>query len=114
MIIQAGEKVHIMYRALYEGSTRRHVVGQVTAAEGSVCRIEGFVFIYDQHASTFARKLNMRTTIIDVAESGYVVNIIDPETVLDKVEYRYTSGAGVIVTDGGKFSLNVNEFGARS
>ena len=76
MIIEQGNKVHVIYRALFENSSRRHFLGEVQEAEGSVCRLEGFVFIYDQKSTMFLRREEKRITIIDLAESGYVVNII--------------------------------------
>ena len=114
MIIEKGNKVHVIYRALFENSSRRHFLGEVREAEGSVCRFEGFVFIYDQKSTMFLRREERRITIIDLAESGYVVNIIDQNIILDNVTYKYTQGVGLIATDDKRFSLNINEFGVKS
>jgi len=114
MIIEVGEKLHIMYRSLYEKSTRRHFIGSVIAAKDSLCRIEGFVFIYDDKRTEFIRKPELRTTIMDLAGSGYIVNVISSDVELKSVIYRYVQDLGLIATDGKKFSLNINEFGARS
>ena len=114
MIIRKGEKIHIMYRALFENSIRRHFLGEVLAAEGPVCRVEGFVFVYDQKTTQFVRKPEKRVTIIDATQSGYIVNIIDREVNLDNVIYKYAQGVGLIATDNKSFSLNINEFGAKS
>lgn len=114
MIIEIGDKIHVMYRALYENSTRRHFLGEVISSESSVCRLEGYVFVYDQKMTTFVRKPEKRTTIIDLAESGYVVNIINSDVVLDDVAYKYAQGVGLIATDEKDFALNINEFGSKS
>jgi hypothetical protein len=114
MIIGTGEKIHVMYRALYENSIRRHFLGEVLVAEGSVCRLEGYVFVYDQKTTEFVRKPEKRITIIDISESGYITNIIDPEVNLDNVNYKYAQGIGLIATDNREFSLNINEFGVKS
>lgn len=114
MIIEIGEKLHIMYRTLYENSTRRHFLGEVQAAEGTACRLEGFVFIYDKKSTDFIRKPEKRVTIIDLSESGYVVNIIDKEVNLDDVSYKYARGDGLVATDNKSFSLSINEFGSSS
>jgi hypothetical protein len=82
MVIEVGEKLHIMYRSLYEKSTRRHFIGIVVAANGALCRLEGFVFIYDEKKTDFIKKQEVRTTVIDVAESGYIVNVIDADVLL--------------------------------
>jgi hypothetical protein len=114
MIIEKGDKVHVMYRALYENSTRRHFLGEVQAAEGPACRIKGYVFVYDPRTTEFVRKPEIRITIVDLSDSGYVVNIIDSEVNLCNVKYKYMQGTGLIATDDKEFSLNINEFGVKS
>lgn len=108
MIIEAGEKLHIMYRSLYVNSIRRHFIGSVVAAQGSLCRIKGFVFIYDEKKTEFIRKPELRTTIMDLAGSGYIVNVIGRDVELENVRYKYVHDAGLIATDGKEFSLNIN------
>lgn len=114
MIIDVGEKLHIMYRSLYEKSTRRHFIGEVVAVKDALCRLEGFVFIYDDKKTEFFKKAELRTTIVDVAESGFIVNVIDPSVVLEQVCYKYVQDIGLVATDNRSFSLNINEFGSKS
>lgn len=114
MIVEIGQKVHVIYRALYENSVRRHFVGEVAACDKALCRLEGYVFINDKDASTYLRRPEKRITIIDLAESGYIVNFIDQAVNIEKVSYRYISGVGLSATDGENFSLNINEYGSKS
>lgn len=114
MVIDVGEKIHVMYRSLYEKSTRRHFIGVIVDAKDSLCRVEGFVFIYDDKKTEFFRKPELRTTIIDLAESGYIVNVISSDAVLESVCYSYVQNVGLVATDNKNFSLNINEFGAKS
>ena len=114
MVIDVGEKLHIMYRSLYETSTRRHFIGKVVAVKDSLCRLEGFVFVYDNKSTEFVKKEEKRTTLIDVAESGYITNVIDKDVILEDVRYKYVQGVGLIATDGKNFTLNINEFGVKS
>jgi hypothetical protein len=114
MIVSKGEKLHIMYRSFYEKSSRRHVIGEIVEVQGCVCRLEGFVFVYDDKKTEFVKKPEKRTTIIDVAESGIIVNVIDSSVILEKVRYRYVSEYGLIATDDADFSLDINEFGSKS
>ena len=114
MIIEKGEHVHVIYRALYESSGRRHFLGEVREAEGAVCRVEGYVFVYDQKSSVYLKKPEKRITVMDLSESGYIVNIIDPNVSLESIVYKYEQGVGLVAVDGKGFSLNVNEFGAKS
>ena len=114
MIIENGYKVHVIYRALFESSTRRHFLGEVVAAEGSLCRLEGFVFVLDPESDLYKKKPEKRITIIDLAESGYVVNVLDPNLILADVEYKYLEDIGRVATDGKGFILDINEFGPKS
>jgi hypothetical protein len=114
VIIAPGEKVHLTYRANYEKSTRRHFLGEVIASEGAVCRLEGYAFVLDPKAGSYIKRPEKRTTIVDLGESGYIVNVIDPDIDLSSVSYRYARAVGLVVTDDKNFTMNINEFGARS
>lgn len=114
MPIQNGEKFHSMYGSLYEKSDRRHFIGEVDSAKGSVCRIHGFVFTYDDKKTAFVKKPEKKETIINVAESGYISNAVDPSLVLENVLYTYSQDDGLINTDDKDFSLNINEFGSKN
>jgi hypothetical protein len=114
MLIEEGTKLHVIYRALYEKSTRRHFLGEIIKCDGVVCLLQGYEFVYDPKLETYQRKPERRRTIIDLAESGYVVNIIDPNVKLDDVSYKYSRETGMVATDGKSFSLGINEFGLRN
>jgi len=115
MIIEKGNKVHIIYRALYENSPRRHFLGEVVAADGALCRLEGFAFVHDPKSATlYVKKVGKRTTVVDLGESGYIVNIVDPTVNLESVSYKYLRDIGLVATDNKNFILDINEFGAKS
>ncbi|MCB1960923.1 MAG: hypothetical protein KDE68_10450 [Rhodocyclaceae bacterium] len=114
MVVDIGDKVHVMYRALYENATRRHFLGEVCAVDRGLCRLEGFAYVYDQKSTVFVKKPERRTTVIDLGESGYIVNVVDRGVDIASVLYRYTSDAGLVATDGKAFVLNINEFGVKS
>lgn len=109
MVIEVGEKVHVAYRSLYEKSTRRHFVGEVVSAKDALCRLNGFFFIYDQRKEEFLKKPGIRTTILNLAESGLIVNVVDSDVVLEEVRYKYAQGLGLIVTNGKDFALDIND-----
>lgn len=114
MVIERDELVHVVYRALHEASSRRHFAGRVIDVEGAICRLQGFVFVFDQKSGTFAKKAESRVSIIDLAESGYIVNIIDKNVVLENLVYEFIDDIGLIMHDGNGYSLNINEFGLMS
>lgn len=114
MIIEPGDKVHIVYRAFYENSVRRHFIGEVMAAKDSLCRLRGFAFVRDPKSEMYQKKPDRRMTIIDLAESGYIVNIIDSRVDLGQVTYRYLDNKGLAAVDDQGFVLDINEFGPKS
>ena len=89
MIIEPGDKVHVVNRAFFENTVRRHFLGEAMAARGALCRLEGFSFVRDSQSEMYEKKPGSRMTIIDLAESGYIVTLIDPNVDLDKVSYHY-------------------------
>lgn len=113
MIVDVGTKLHVIYRALYDSSLRRHFVGVVEAADGSVCRIRGYAFVTNPQTRMFEKRAGQRTTVIDLAESGYITNIIHPDTDIEAVSYRYARDVGLVATDDQAFTLNINEYGTR-
>jgi uncharacterized protein YllA (UPF0747 family) len=89
-------------------------LGEVKKTDGTACRIVGNAFVYDSKTTMFVKKEEIRTTIIDLAESGYVVNVINRDVDLTKMFYKYDTSKGLVLTDGKGYSLNINEFGLRS
>jgi hypothetical protein len=62
----------------------------------------------------FNKKPEKRISVIDLSESGYIVNLIDKAVALEHISYKYEQAVGLVATDGKEFSLNINEFGAKS
>ena len=60
------------------------------------------------------RKADKRVTFIDLAESGYTVNIVGQEVVLDEVIHKHHSGVGLVATDEKAFMLDIDKFSVRN
>lgn len=110
MVVEIGEKIHIMTRRRFEQDMRRHFVGSVLTSDGSIVRMEGYTFVFDPHKDNYDKRPEKRIRIIDLSGSGHIVNIIPKETVLEKVIYNI-SDRRLVVTDEKTFSLDINEFG---
>ena len=110
MVVEIGEKIYIMTQRRFEQDIRRHFVGTVLTSDGSVVRKEGYTFVFDSNKDNYDKRPEKRTRIFDLSDSGYIVNIIPKETVLEKVIYKL-SDRRLVVTDEKTFSLDVNEFG---
>ncbi len=110
MVINKGEKVHIIRRRNCADDPRRHFLGEVKEVEGQVPRLDGYVFVFDTSKNEYMKKVQKRTTIIDLGDSGYVVNIIPFDINIEQLFYENDERT-LIVTNGKSFSLNINEFG---
>ena len=112
-LIEPTEKLHIITRRMFEGDLRRHFVGTVRACEGACARVQGYSFVFNPNALEYRRRPEVRTRIFGLMDAQLIVNVIPSETDLETLAYVIRDGR-LVVTDGRKFSLDVNEFGATS
>lgn len=110
MPLTIGEKVHVIERRRFDTDLRRHFMGVVEAVSDIAFRAVGFVFVYDPGSSSYTRLDAERRRVITLASDGFIINVAPPETDIDAVRYDDSSGR-LVVTDGGVFRLDVNEFG---
>lgn len=113
MVIQVGEKVHIVTRRLFEGDLRRHFAGIVEEVSEPLIRVSGHVFVFDEGANEFVRRDEERHRLFSTADSGHIINILPETTDMTKLRYEINRQGQRILTDGGSFSLNISEFSAR-
>ncbi len=112
MLLDIGDKVHVIERRMFDSDVRRHFFGVVERVNSSAMRISGYVFVYDSSSSTYVRGLEPRTRVIPLVASGFVINVAPQETSVEDVQY-VEQNERLTVTDGGSFSLDINEFGRR-
>lgn len=111
MILQEGEKIHVIHRRLFEKDIRRHFVGVVDHYEAGVIRAIGHVFaIENPRDNVFLRKPETRVRVMSIHGGNLLVNVL-PQTVdLEKIRYEFR-GQGFRVTDGSDWHLDIKEFG---
>ncbi len=110
MLLDIGDKVHVIERRQFDSDVRRHFFGAVERVDGSAMRIAGYVYVYDAGSSSYVRGSTLRTRVIPLGSAGFVINVAPPETVVAEVRYVEQNGR-LTVTDGGSFALDINEFG---
>lgn len=109
MIIDIGEKVHIIERRYFPEEIRRHFVGEIIGCTESVIRIRGYAWVFDNLVREFFRKPEKRERIMSLAER-LTINVIPKEVNLEEIKYTRSRDKGLLVTDGKKFSLDITEF----
>lgn len=111
-VIDVGDKVHIITRRLFAEDVRRHFAGEVTAVDGSLVRLEGYVFVLENLRNEWIRRPEKRSRVLGVADSNHIVNLIPRDVVLDELRYRLSAEKHLMVGDGQSFALDINEFGS--
>lgn len=112
MILQQGEKVHIIIRRNFEGDLRRHFIGEIVAAKDTLVRATGYAFVLDNTTGQFVRRPEKRIRIFGIAESGNIINVLPLNADVESSSYKQSTEGKLIVTDGKSFTLDINEFGS--
>lgn len=110
MLLDIGEKVHVIERRMFDSDVRRHFIGTVGRVDAAAMRVTGYAFVFDSGMSAYVRSQEQRTRIFPLGAPGFVINVAPAETNIEAVRYVDHNGR-LIVTDGGVFNLDINEFG---
>jgi hypothetical protein len=109
MILQPGEKVHVIHRRHYEKDHHRHFIGVVEGYDGGVARVTGHVYTVDPVKFTFVKREEMRTRLVSIVSGDVLVNVIPASVELEKITYKQQRKA-VRVTDGSDWHLDLSEY----
>jgi hypothetical protein len=108
MILQKGEKVHVIHRRHYEKDRHRHFIGVVDEYQDGVARVTGHVYTVDTGKFSFFKREEIRTRLVSVISGDVLVNIIPARVQLEKIVYKQEKKA-VRVTDGDWY-LDLSEY----
>jgi len=111
VILQAGEKIHVVHRRLFEKNARRHFVGVVECYDRGEVRAHGHVFVLSgRDQGVFQRKPDHRTRTFSVLSGNVFVNILPDAVDIDRIVYEFSDNT-LWVTDGSGWRLDLKEFG---
>lgn len=114
MILEPGEKVHVVERRVFTDDVRRHLIGQVLKCTEHAVRLKGYVWVYDDMGGRFVRKPEMRERVITLGGGDrLIINVIPPEVNIGEVRYVTDPQEGLLVTDGKHLFLEIAELTAR-
>ncbi len=108
MILEPGEKVHVIHRRYFEKEARRHFIGTVDACEAGVARITGYIYTVDRVKYVFVRRPEKRTRLVSLVSGDTLINFLPPSVNLEKIVYKQEKKA-VRVTDGSDWYLDLSE-----
>ena len=111
MILQPGEKIHVVHRRLFEKDLRKHFIGVVEAYETGLVRATGHIWVIeDPKVNIFKRHPEPRTRILALHGGTLMLNVLPPMVDLEQVQYEHV-GCSIRVTDGAGWFLDLKEFG---
>jgi hypothetical protein len=112
MILQKGEKIHVIHRRNFEKDPHRHFVGLVDAYESGVARVTGHIYTVDLVKFAFIRRAEQRIRIIALTSGDVLVNVLPNSVKLEKIVYKQEKGS-VRVTDGSDWHMDISDFAWR-
>jgi hypothetical protein len=107
MILQVGEKVHVLVRRRFESDVRRQLVGEVVAAGESLVRLRSFTYSFEPAFNLYSRSARAREQLVSLVDALNLITVIPAEVDLEKLEFRL-EGNQTVLTDG-HFSVQVEE-----
>ena len=111
MIIEPGEKIHLIAKRRFERDVRRHFVGLVKTATENLIRVEGYAIVFDSARNEFIKRPEVRCRIISLTDATNIVNVLPHDVDLPALTYKVMAGNQLVITDRKSFSLDINEFG---
>jgi len=112
MILEKGEKIHVIHRRHFDREPHRHFLGVVDAYELGIARVTGHIFTVDSAKLAFFRRPDVRTRIVSLHSGDVLVNIVPASVDLEKVVYK-SEKKSVRVTDGEGWNLEISDFAWR-
>ncbi|MFC1624394.1 hypothetical protein ACFL28_03670 [Candidatus Omnitrophota bacterium] len=109
MILEKGEKVHIVERRYFPDDVRRHFCGEVIDSTEHLLRVAGYAWAWDARTSQFIKRKSNRERLFCLGDR-LTINLLPKEADLDNVKYSYSREEGHMVTDSKSFSFNITEF----
>jgi hypothetical protein len=112
MILEPGEKVHVVERRHFFDDVRRHFIGQVLKCTAHAVRLKGYAWVFDDMSGQFVRKPEMRERVIWLGGDRLIINVVPPEVNIGEVRYVTDPQEGLLVTDGKNLFLEISELTA--
>lgn len=109
MILEAGSKVLIVHRRLFENDHSRFFLGVVDDYDLGVAKVRGNTWLRDPFTAQFLKKDDLRTKIVAVASGTLMVYELPPETDMKLLRFFTEKGGRLTLSDGKKFMADLSE-----
>lgn len=108
-MLEAGNKLLVAHRRLFESEQPRYFVGEVVAYEAGIVKLAGFSFARDNMAQGgFIRKDDARIKIVAIVSGTFIVYQLPDQTDIQQVRFEATEGDLQLI-DGKTLTMNLTE-----
>ncbi len=108
MILEAGDKVLVSNRRMFDGDEARFFLGETIACEGHLLKIEGYSFVRDLSSGHIVKKIERRIKVISVASPGHIVYQVANEINVHTADIASGNGDAMLM-DGSQPIMNLSE-----
>ena len=108
-MLEQGEKVLIVHRRMFEKDSPRFFVGEVQDYEQGIVKVKGYTFVKDMFSGNMQKKSDLRTKVMSIVSGTLIVYQLPVIVLLDSVTFSRDQDGGLVLTDGGGFSMDMSE-----
>lgn len=109
MLLEAGNKLLITHRRLFEHDAPRFFVGEVQDWEDGIAKVSGYSFVRDIPTSQILKKADRRVKLVPVASEAYIVYLLPDEVAVETVRFDW-SGEGLRLMSDQEVVMDLAEF----
>ncbi len=108
-MLEAGEKLLVAHRRMFESEQPRYFVGEVVAYDSGIVKLAGYSFVRDNMSQgAFVRKNDARIKIVAVVSGTFIVYQLPDQTDVQQVRFESIDG-DLRLTDGNVLNMNLTE-----
>lgn len=108
MALETGTKLLVCHRRLFLEDHARWFAGVVDQCSEGLAWVSGFTWSRDPTRG-IERKADRRTKLIALTSGNLIVYVLPPEVDVEALEIRQPHGHAIVLTDGGKFRMDLSE-----
>jgi hypothetical protein len=109
MILEAGSKILVVHRRLFETDHSRFFLGIVDGYDQGVAKVRGNTWMRDPFTAEYFQKGDLRTKLVAVGSGTLLIYELPPETDLQAIRFAANKDGKLLLTDGKQLKVDLTE-----
>ncbi len=110
MILEAGSKILVVHRRLFDNDKARYFIGSVDCCEAGVARVTGHTWVQDHINGKFVKKEDARTKVIAMASQGLIIYALPPGINIGNLKFDFSEKGQLWLRDtSNHFRMDLSE-----